>query len=73
MNDHVQPTILGRFWLNWDVGDGTSFGIWVYQNIMDHLQNLGREPRNEILYNGMMTGEQIETSIFIGPVFTSET
>jgi DNA-directed RNA polymerase beta subunit len=26
---------------------------------------------NEILYNGM-TGEQIETSIFIGPVFTRD-
>ena len=33
------------------------------------LQKLGMERNgNEILYNGM-TGEQIETSIFIGPAF----
>ena len=50
-------------------GDGTSFGKQSIKNICEILQKLGMERNgNEILYNGM-TGEQIETSIFIGPAF----
>lgn len=66
----LKETMLGKVLIELGMfGDGTSFGDLSVKNIMDHLQNLGFESHgNEILYNGM-TGEQIETSIFIGPVF----
>lgn len=66
----LKETLLGKVLVELGMfGDGTSFGDLSVKNIMDHLQNLGFESHgNEILYNGM-TGEQIETSIFIGPVF----
>ena len=50
-------------------GDGTSFGTLGIENISQELGKCGYESNgNEILYNGT-TGEQLETSIFIGPVF----
>ena len=50
-------------------GDGTSFGNLDVKTIAEELQKLGYESYgNEIMYNGL-TGEQLETSIFIGPVF----
>ena len=50
-------------------GDGTSFGNLDVKTICEELQKLGYESYgNEIMYNGL-TGDQIETAIFIGPVF----
>jgi len=50
-------------------GDGTSFGNLDVKTIAAQLQNLGYESYgNEIMYNGL-TGEQLEASIFLGPVF----
>jgi len=50
-------------------GDGTSFGNLDNLTIIEKLQSLGYESYgNEIMYNGI-TGEQMECSIFIGPIF----
>lgn len=50
-------------------GDGTAFGELTVQTIIDELIKLGYESYgNEVMYNGM-TGEQIESSIFIGPTY----
>ena len=50
-------------------GDGTSFGNLNITDICNQLRKIGYESNgNEILYNGL-TGEQLETSIFVGPVF----
>ena len=66
----LKETLLGKALLNLGLfGDGTSFGKQSIETICKILQKLGLERNgNEILYNGM-TGEQIETSIFIGPAF----
>lgn len=50
-------------------GDGTSFNDLTIDTIKKELIKCGFESNgNEILMNGM-TGEQLETSIFIGPTF----
>lgn len=50
-------------------GDGTAFGDLSVKTIIDELIKHGYEScGNEIMYNGM-TGEQIESSIFIGPTY----
>ena len=50
-------------------GDGTSYGNFGIGDIAKELEKLKYESYgNDLLYNGQ-TGEQIETSIFIGPVF----
>ena len=66
----LKETLLGKVLLNLGLfGDGTSFGDLDIDNIRDELFKLGYESKgNELLYNGL-TGEQIETSIFFGPVF----
>ena len=66
----LKETLLGKVLLELGLfGDGTSFGIMDIQTIIKELQKLGYESYgNEIMYNGL-TGEQLETSIFIGPVF----
>lgn len=66
----LKETLLGKVLLELGMfGDGTSFGNMDIVSIADELQKLGYESYgNEILYNGL-TGEQLETSIFIGPVF----
>ena len=66
----LKETLLGKALLDLGLfGDGTSFGKQSIKTIRKILQKLGMERNgNEILYNGM-TGEQIETSIFIGPAF----
>ena len=66
----LRETILGKVLLELGCfGDGTSFGDLNLNTIRDMLQNIGYESNgNEILYNGM-TGEQIESSVFIGPVY----
>ena len=66
----LKETLLGKVLLNLGLfGDGTSFGEHSINSICDILQKLGMERNgNEILYNGM-TGEQLESEIFIGPTF----
>ena len=66
----LKETLLGKVLLELGMfGDGTSFGNLEVKTIAKELQNVGFESYgNEILYDGL-TGEQIESSIFMGPVF----
>jgi DNA-directed RNA polymerase II subunit RPB2 len=66
----LKETLLGKVLLELGLfGDGTSFGNLDVKTIISQLQKLGYESHgNEVMYNGL-TGEQMETSIFIGPVF----
>ncbi len=52
------------------LGDGTPFGETTLEGLANILRDdLGLQPYgNEILYNGY-TGRQMETNIFVGPVF----
>jgi DNA-directed RNA polymerase II subunit RPB2 len=66
----LKETLLGKVLIELGLfGDGTSFENFNISDICKILQNEGYESNgNQILYNGL-TGEQLETSIFIGPVF----
>jgi DNA-directed RNA polymerase II subunit RPB2 len=66
----LKETLLGKVLLDLGLfGDGTSFGNLGVSEISEKLLDLGYEATgNELMYNGL-TGEQLETSIFIGPVF----
>jgi DNA-directed RNA polymerase II subunit RPB2 len=66
----LMETLLGKVLLELGLyGDGTSFNEMSVKSISEELLKLGYEAHgNEILMNGM-TGEQLETSIFFGPVF----
>jgi DNA-directed RNA polymerase II subunit RPB2 len=66
----LKETLLGKVLIELGIfGDGTSFGDLGIKTISKELQKLGYESYgNEIMYNGV-TGEQMETSVFIGPVF----
>jgi DNA-directed RNA polymerase II subunit RPB2 len=66
----LKESILGKILLELGMfGDGTAFGNLSVHTIIENLQKLGYESHgDEILYNGY-TGEQLETKIFIGPVF----
>jgi DNA-directed RNA polymerase II subunit RPB2 len=66
----LKETLLGKVLIELGMfGDGTSFGELDVKFISDQLLKLGYESYgNEIMYNGL-TGEQLETGIFIGPVF----
>ena len=66
----LKETLLGKILLQLGLfGDGTNFGELPIKDLVSKLSNFGYESKgNELLYNGM-TGEQIETSIFIGPVY----
>ena len=66
----LKETLLGKILLELGMfGDGTSFGELTIATISKNLQKLNYESHgNELLYNGL-TGEQMETSIFIGPAF----
>jgi DNA-directed RNA polymerase II subunit RPB2 len=66
----LKEALLGKVLLELGMfGDGTSFGNLDVKTIAEELQKLGYESYgNEVMYNGL-TGEQLETSIFIGPVF----
>ena len=66
----LKETLLGKVLLEMGLfGDGTSFGDFEIKDICKKLREVGYESTgNELLYNGL-TGEQIETSIFMGPVF----
>ena len=66
----LKETLLGKVLLDLGLfGDGTSFGNLDIKTIATQLQNLGYESYgNEVLYDGL-SGQQMETNIFIGPVF----
>ena len=66
----LKETLLGKVLIDLGLfGDGTSFGKYDVKNICHELVKIGYEAHgNELLYNGQ-TGEQIETSVFIGPCF----
>ena len=66
----LKETLLGKVLLELGMfGDGTSFGNLDIKTISSELLKLGYESYgNELMYNGL-TGEQLETSIYIGPVF----
>jgi len=66
----LKETLLGKVLLELGLfGDGTSFGNLDVKTIAAELQKVGYESYgNEVLYNGL-TGEQLETNIFFGPVF----
>jgi DNA-directed RNA polymerase II subunit RPB2 len=66
----LKETILGKVLIELGLfGDGTSFGNLDVKTIASELQRMGYESYgNEVMYDGL-TGQQLETSIFIGPVF----
>ena len=66
----LKETLLGKLLVELGLyGDGTSFGELDLKNIGEKLQENDYESNgNEILYNAM-TGEQIDSSIFIGPTY----
>ena len=66
----LKETLLGKVLLEMGMfGDGSSFGNLDVKTIAQKLQDMGYESYgNEVLYDGL-TGQQMETNIFIGPVF----
>jgi DNA-directed RNA polymerase II subunit RPB2 len=66
----LKETLLGKVLLEIGMfGDGTSFGTLDIETIRKNLIDIGYEScGNEILYDGN-TGQQLESSIFIGPVY----
>lgn len=66
----LKETLVGKLLLTLGLfGDGTSFNDLPISEICKELQTTGFESNgNELLYNGK-TGEQLESNIFIGPVF----
>ena len=66
----LKETILGKVLVELGLfGDGTAFGEFDVKEICDLLIKAGYEAHgNELLYNGL-TGEQVECSVFMGPVF----
>lgn len=66
----LKETLLGKVLLELGMfGDGTSFGNLDVKTITEELIKLGYESYgNELMYDGL-TGVQLETNIFIGPVF----
>ena len=66
----LKESILGKVLVELGLyGDGTSFNDFPVKDICKELQTCGYERHgNEVLMNGM-TGEQLETNIFIGPTF----
>ena len=66
----LKETVLGKVLVELGLfGDGTAFGDFELKDICDLLLRAGYEAHgNELLYNGL-TGEQVECSVFMGPVF----
>jgi DNA-directed RNA polymerase II subunit RPB2 len=66
----LKETVLGKVLVELGLfGDGTSFGEFNVSDICNELLKLGYEANgNELLYNGL-NGEQVECSVFMGPVF----
>ena len=67
---HLKETLLGKVLVQLGLfGDGTAFSEFDVVDICDLLLKAGYEAHgNELLYSGL-TGEQIECSVFMGPVF----
>ena len=66
----LKETVLGKVLVELGLfGDGTAFGDFDVNQICQLLLKAGYEAHgNELLYNGL-TGEQVECSVFMGPVF----
>jgi DNA-directed RNA polymerase II subunit RPB2 len=66
----LKETLLGKVLIQLGLfGDGTCFGNLDITTIKKELQKCGYESNgNEVLYSGL-TGEQLESSVFIGPAF----
>ena len=66
----LKETLLGKVLVELGLfGDGTSFGELDVDTISKKLLELGYQAQGEeLMYNGL-TGEQIECSVFMGPVF----
>jgi DNA-directed RNA polymerase II subunit RPB2 len=66
----LKETILGKTLIELGLfGDGTSFGELDVKTICQKLQEVGYESNgNEIMYDAL-TGEQMECTVFLGPVF----
>lgn len=66
----LKETLLGKVLLELGMfGDGTSFTDLSVKSICSKLLDVGYEVHgNEVMYNGE-TGEQLSSSIFIGPCF----
>jgi DNA-directed RNA polymerase II subunit RPB2 len=66
----LKETLIGKLLLKLGLfGDGTSFGDMDMEEVFKELKKHDYESHgNEVLYDGK-TGEQIQTSIFIGPVY----
>ncbi len=66
----LKETVLGKVLVELGLfGDGTAFGDFEVKDICNLLLNAGYEAHgNELLYSGL-TGEQVECSVFMGPVF----
>jgi len=66
----LKETLLGKILLDLGMfGDGTAFTDLSIDTIKTELSALGYESNgNELMYNAM-TGEQMEASVFMGPVF----
>jgi len=66
----LKETLIGKLLLKLGLfGDGTSFGDMDMDEVFKELKKHDYESHgNEVLYDGK-TGEQIQTSIFIGPVY----
>jgi DNA-directed RNA polymerase II subunit RPB2 len=66
----LKETVLGKTLVSLGLfGDGTSFGDFHVKDISKELLKVGYEAHgNELMYNGL-TGEQLECSVFLGPVF----
>ncbi len=66
----LKETVLGKVLVELGLfGDGTAFGDFDVKDVCDLLLKAGYEAHgNELLYSGL-TGEQVECSVFMGPVF----
>ena len=66
----LKETLLGKVLVQLGLfGDGTSFGDLNVESISKQLLEMGYEAHgNELLHSGL-TGQQIECSVFMGPVF----
>ena len=66
----LKETVLGKVLIELGImGDGTAFGSLDVQTICEELQNNGFHSKgDEVMYDGL-TGEQMQMSIFIGPVY----
>ena len=67
---HLKETLLGKVLIALGLfGDGTSYGKFGVNDISDELTKNGFHSKGEeIMYDGL-TGEQLTSNIFIGPIF----